>query len=79
MNMWNVGVIGFFCAHPDDGMSHLGDAPMNAFNTVHVALSGCSAESRHGHNCGADVESAELNNPLEGSDEGLVNLDVFKI
>ena len=69
MNMRNVGVIRFLCAYPDDGMAHLGDASMNAFNAVHVALSGCSAESRHGHNCGADVESPELNNPLESSDE----------
>ena len=52
---------------------------MDSFDPVHVSSSGSGSETRECHDCGANVEPSDLDGPLHGSDQRLIDLDVFNL
>ena len=45
----NDTVVREFRADPNNAVAHFGEVPIDPFHSIHVSLSRCDSESRHGH------------------------------
>jgi len=72
----NVRVVGFVSANVNDTVLEFGQVSNDVFDTVKVSLTRTCTEARKRHDDGSDVESTNLNGPLEGSNEGLIDLNI---
>ena len=52
-----------------DGMSHFREVAVDALDAVHVAEAWSSSEPGEGHHCRLDIETSDLDHPLESTHE----------
>ena len=64
-----LGEVGLLSANADDAMAHLGEVSVDAFRTVKVSLTWSCSKSGQGHCTCRDVESSDLDGPLQGADQ----------
>jgi hypothetical protein len=76
---WERTEIGFFNTDSDDAVSHLHEVAIDLFGSVEVSNSGVGTKAGECHDGSSDVESSNLDDPLERTNEGLVFLDVLKL
>jgi len=74
--LWDVRVVRFVSANANDTMFEVRQMPNDTLDTVEVSLTRTCAEARKCHDSGSDVESTNLDGPLEGPNEGLVDLNI---
>ena len=75
--LWSVRVVGFVSSNANDTVFELRKIPNNMIDMVKVSLTRTCAKARKRHDRGSNVESTNLDGPLERSNEGLVDLNVW--
>ena len=67
--LWDGRVVRLAGADADDGMSHFREVAVDALDAVQVAEAWSSSEPGEGHHCRLDIETSDLDHPLESTDE----------